>query len=132
MLISGLAFVRWVFCYWFLFPLWIIQEYNGCVACFPCPFSWSVSQGMTAGVGCWVTGMSWGRNVGSERFCDPLGMVGSERKGTPQQVSSYRDGDETGGIGSQEKEERHETSFRLLVALGRAALGKGLLEFGSE
>lgn len=59
-------------------------------------------------------------------------MVGSERKGTPQQVSSYRDGDETGGIASQEKEERCETSFRLLVALGRAALGKGLLELGCE
>lgn len=43
-----------------------------------------------------------GRKVGAEGLYDPL-MMESEMKGRPQQISSYRAGDETEGISSQEQ-----------------------------
>lgn len=61
MLISGFAFIGWVFFSGRLFPLWIFGKWDGCVlpvflACLA-----GVFTGSTAGVGGWDTVMSWGK-----------------------------------------------------------------------
>lgn len=71
--------------------------------------------------------MSWGRDIGEDGLCDPLGMV-SERNGRAQQVFCYRAGDKpVGGRGvgfdSLQPQGRYGSVFSLLVALGGAVLG---------
>lgn len=57
--------------------------------------SWCIySQGKPAGAGGWDTR---GRKTGGEDLCDLLGM-GSERKGTHQQLSCYNARDEAKGL----------------------------------
>ena len=48
---------------------------------------------MLTGVGGWVIGMNWGRELGGEGLCDPLELE-SARKERSQQVSGDRAGDE--------------------------------------
>lgn len=63
---------------------------------FPWPAQRVCSQGMFAGVGGWVTEMSLGKEGFEEDHCD-LSRMGSEKKGRPQYVFSYRAEDENGG-----------------------------------
>lgn len=74
------------------------------VVCYllPWPTQLVCPQRMLAVLEVWLLGLVGGGKIGGEDLCDPLG-IRSEEKGRPQQVSSYRAGDETGGTGAQEQ-----------------------------
>lgn len=78
------------------------------------------------GIACWCSRLGYWDELEEERLeekslCDLLGM-GSEWKGRPQQVSYYRAGNDTRGIGSQEQKERCGSTFGLLLTLGGMVL----------
>lgn len=68
MVISGFVFAGWI-----SFP-WVSISYLdfGSVVAVCCLFSWPVplecSQGISTGVGGWVTGMNWGKEGWKRKF----------------------------------------------------------------
>jgi hypothetical protein len=74
-----LSFLHWVICSWFLFPLWILGDYDDCVLSASLTCSAAVFTGNDCWYWDWNIGMSWWR----EGLCVCLGM-GSERKGKSQ------------------------------------------------